>query len=125
MRIGELAKSVGVSVDTVRYYERLGLIEATHRSAGGFREFDDEARARLAEIKGFQALGLTLEEIHVLVSDGHYSCGDAASALAAVSARIDGAVAALRAAKARADAAASRCRSGECGHGPDNPMRCA
>jgi DNA-binding transcriptional MerR regulator len=58
----------GVSADTVRYYERRGLLPAPARGAGGFREYDAAAVDRLRFVKQAQAHGLTLREIRDLVS---------------------------------------------------------
>ena len=57
-RIGEVAARVGVSGDTLRYYERLGLLPRLARAPSGAREFDDEDITRLRFIRGAQATGL-------------------------------------------------------------------
>lgn len=62
MTIGRLADAAGVSVDTVRYYERRGLLEAPRRTAGGFRDYDAAAVRRLRALRRAQALGFTLAE---------------------------------------------------------------
>ena len=66
-QIGELAARSGLTPDTLRYYERLGLLPAPQRSAGGFRMYEEAALDRVRFIKQAQMLGLTLDEIHVLV----------------------------------------------------------
>lgn len=63
MRIGELARRAGVSVQTVRYYERRGLLDRPVRSTGGHREYDADALAFLRGIRAAQGLGFTLAEI--------------------------------------------------------------
>jgi DNA-binding transcriptional MerR regulator len=65
--IGELAKRAGVSVDTVRYYERERLLPRARRTEGGFRVFTLEAVERLQFIKQAQAIGLSLDEIRELL----------------------------------------------------------
>lgn len=62
-QIGEAAKRAGVSVYTIRYYEKLGLLEKPIRSRGGFRLYPEELINKLCFIKKSKALGLTLSEI--------------------------------------------------------------
>jgi len=74
-RIGEVASGAGVSVDTVRYYERLKLLSRAGRSSGNFRLFAPESIERVRFIKQAQELGLTLEEIGgLLVTGGADEC---------------------------------------------------
>lgn len=68
MRIGELAATSGLSRDALRYYERQGLLPKSHRTSGGFREYDGATVDRVRFIKQAQAHGLTLREIRDLVS---------------------------------------------------------
>ncbi len=63
MRIGELAKQTGTSADTIRYYERLGILPQPPREASGYRSYDEAATARLQFIQSAKLLGLTLDEI--------------------------------------------------------------
>ncbi|MEV6348550.1 heavy metal-responsive transcriptional regulator [Actinoplanes sp. NPDC051851] len=63
MRIGELARAVGVGISTVRFYERRGLLEPSGRSGGNYRSYDDESVRRLRFIRRAQELGFTLGEI--------------------------------------------------------------
>ena len=63
MRIGELAKAAGVSPDTLRYYEREGLLPLADRTPSGYRDYGPEALADLQFIKKAQALGLNLSEV--------------------------------------------------------------
>src|SRR6266446_9131418 len=69
-RIGEVAARVNVSVDALRYYERLKLLPRAQRSAGGFRLFGPESIERVQFIKHAQELGLSLEEIKGLLATG-------------------------------------------------------
>ena len=69
-RIGELATLAGVSIDAVRYYERLKLLPRARRTAGGFRLFGPESVERVQFIKQAQELGLTLDEIKGLLATG-------------------------------------------------------
>lgn len=62
-RIGELAERAGVTPQTIRYYERLGLLGRAPRSASGYRRYDERAWREVTFIKRAQALGFSLEEI--------------------------------------------------------------
>jgi len=63
MLIGELAKAAGVNVQTVRYYERLGLVVPHDRSSTGYRRYGPQELVRLQRIKQAQRLGFKLAEI--------------------------------------------------------------
>lgn len=62
-RIGTVARSSGLSIKTIRYYEELGLLKIVGRTSGGYRLFSQDVFARLSFIKRAQSLGLTLSEI--------------------------------------------------------------
>ncbi|WP_407543284.1 MerR family transcriptional regulator (plasmid) [Deinococcus radiomollis] len=66
IRIGELAEQAGVNIETIRYYERRGLIDRPARSTGGHRAFDLDAVQLIRAIKAAQSLGFTLAEIEEL-----------------------------------------------------------
>lgn len=68
VRMGDITRSTGVSDQTVRYYERLGLIQSTGRTQGGFRLFRPDTIQRIHMIKLAQSLGFSLEEIQGLLS---------------------------------------------------------
>lgn len=71
LHIGEVAARTGVTVDTVRYYERRGLLPRARRTGGGFRLFTAEAIERIRFIKQAQELGFSLDEIErLLTGDG-------------------------------------------------------
>jgi MerR family copper efflux transcriptional regulator len=65
--IGELAKRAGVGIDTVRYYERSGLLAPHTRLASGYRRYRELELSRLRFIRRAQALGFTLTEIRELL----------------------------------------------------------
>src|SRR6185437_798848 len=65
--IGELAKRGGVGIDTVRYYERSGLLSPHTRLRSGYRRYRHLEVARLRFIRRAQALGFTLSEIRALL----------------------------------------------------------
>lgn len=66
--IGALAKRAGVGIDTVRYYEREGLLEPTRRLASGYRRYGHFEVSRLRFIRRAQALGFSLKEIRELLA---------------------------------------------------------
>lgn len=70
LRIGEVALRSGVSIDTVRYYERRRLLPAAPRTEGGFRLFTPETVERVQFIKQAQELGFSLDEIGELLTSG-------------------------------------------------------
>jgi MerR family mercuric resistance operon transcriptional regulator len=65
---GELAEKTGVNIETVRYYERRGLIMEPPRTESGYRQFPPETVQRIRFIKRAQELGFTLNEIEQLLS---------------------------------------------------------
>lgn len=65
--ISQLAKSAGVNVETIRYYERKGLIEQPQKPNQGYRRYPEETLAKIMFIKRAQHLGFTLAEIGVLI----------------------------------------------------------
>src|ERR671911_1187220 len=67
LKIGELARQTGLSIKTIRYYERRGLLEQPPRTEGGYRLYGREEVARLRFVQRAKLLGLTLEEIRELV----------------------------------------------------------
>lgn len=62
-RIGEISERLGVSIDTLRYYEKIGLLPTVARSASGIRKYDDEDLARLRFIRRAQTMNFSLSEI--------------------------------------------------------------
>lgn len=79
LKIGQLAKDVGVNIETIRYYERRNLLAPTSRLPSGYRLYNREAQRRLRFIKNAQALGFTLQEIEELLDlrvSSKARCGD-------------------------------------------------
>jgi len=68
LTIGKLAKQADLGVETLRYYERRGLIEPRGRTESGYRFYSNDARRRLRFIRRAQALGFSLDEIAELLS---------------------------------------------------------
>lgn len=74
MRIGQLATSVGVHVETIRYYQRIGLIEVPEKPYGRVRSYDDDDLRRLRFIRRAQGLGFSLEDIRALLELSMSDC---------------------------------------------------
>lgn len=68
LRIGQVAAGASVKVETVRYYERTGMLPVPRRTAAGYRQYDVEAIRRIRFIKHAQALGFSLKEIRDLLA---------------------------------------------------------
>ena len=68
MKIGELAQRTGVGIDTVRYYEREGLLPRAQRLASGYRVYSDHDARRLRFVRRAKSLGFTLQEIRDLLA---------------------------------------------------------
>ena len=67
MRIGELAQRTGVEVDTIRYYEKSGLLPSPPRQGNGYREYGEQHIERLAFIRHCRALDMSLTDIRQLI----------------------------------------------------------
>ena len=70
LRAGQVAAAAGVNLQTLRYYERRGLLEEPDRTLGGHRVYSDEAVTLLRVIKTAQRLGFTLAEVAELLETG-------------------------------------------------------
>lgn len=121
LTIGKLAAQSGVNLETVRYYERIGLMPEPDRTEGGHRLYAEPHRQRLAFIRRGRELGFSIEDIRALLElaePGHRSCDDvqviAAAHLADVRtkiadlARLEGILAAT-VSRCAADAATPSC----------------
>ena len=76
---GRLAQKAGVNLQTIRYYERSGLLPAPERDESGYRQYDESSLSRLKFIKKAQALGFSLKEIGMLLelrSNEGKTCAD-------------------------------------------------
>lgn len=99
LSIGQVARRSGVGIETVRFYERQGLLAKPARSASGYRQFDEEAIARLQFIGRAKELGFTLGEIKELLSlrmDELVTCDDVRTRAEAKISDIDGKIKSLQ-----------------------------
>jgi DNA-binding transcriptional MerR regulator len=100
LKVGAVAKAAGVGVQTLHYYERVGLIPKAKRSAANYRLYAPELIRRVRFIKKAQALGLTLEETREILDlkdHGRAPCGKVAELGEKHFAEIDAHLAKLRA----------------------------
>lgn len=119
--IGQLARQAGVNIETIRYYERRGLLPDPPRSRAGYRQYPPEAIGRLTFIRRAQTLGFTLAEISELLDlrvGPTQACEDvetkARSAIARCQAKIDELQQMSRALGKLADACSSRPHTSDC-----------
>ncbi|MEU6311526.1 MerR family transcriptional regulator [Streptomyces sp. NPDC047014] len=75
LRSGQVAEAAGVNIQTLRYYERRGLLAAPERSNGGHRLYGEDAVVALRVIKAAQRLGFTLDEVKELLETGRHRHG--------------------------------------------------
>jgi Cu(I)-responsive transcriptional regulator len=68
VRIGKLAKELGLGAGALRYYEQLGLLSPVQRTASGYRIYGQDAARRLRFIRRAQALGFSLEDVAQLLA---------------------------------------------------------
>jgi MerR family mercuric resistance operon transcriptional regulator len=79
LSIGALSKATGCNIETIRYYERIGLLPKPPRTQGGHRQYGEAELKRLTFVRRSRALGFTLDEIRGLlglVDGGAYTCGE-------------------------------------------------
>lgn len=72
LRAGEVAKAAGVKLDTLRYYERRGILGEPDRTLGGQRQYPAEAITVIRIVKALQRLGFTLAEVSELLESGRH-----------------------------------------------------
>lgn len=116
-KIGEVAGRAGVSVDTVRYYERRGLLAPTHRTRSGYRHYRPDTVSRILLARRLQALGMTLDEVAQALQAHDVEGGTCASErwrLEAVRQRIATQLLDLTAVLRDVDATLTQCASGNC-----------
>lgn len=116
MRIGVLARRAGVNVQTVRYYERRGLLAAAARRPSGYREYTDRSLDRLLFIRRAQELGFTLAEIEELLAlrlEPGTTAARVKDRAGAALERIDEKIAHLGRIRAALAHLAGRCRGGD------------
>jgi MerR family mercuric resistance operon transcriptional regulator len=112
MTIGKLARATGVHVETIRFYQRRGLLALPRRPAGGVRRYGEDAAARLLFIKRAQEIGFTLSEVAELLRLER-GCRDAHDLAAAKLAAVERRIADLARIRKTLRELVGRCEAGE------------
>ena len=114
--IGALSKGTGCHIETIRYYERIGLMPKPPRSPGGHRLYEEDHLRRLTFIRRSRELGFTLEEVRGLlrlVDGGSYTCAEVKTLTLDHAAEVRRKVADLRKLERVLEAMAAECDGGE------------
>jgi DNA-binding transcriptional MerR regulator len=117
VKIGQVAKEAGVSIDTVRFYERRGVLPTPDRMPSGYRTYTESAVERIRMARSLQGLGFTLDEVIAALhahDEGGTTCESERWRLAAVVDRIDARIAELRRTRRNTLKIIERCRAGQC-----------
>ena len=117
MKIGEVAGQAGVTVDTVRFYERVGVLPSPARTDSGYRDYEPETIGRIRLTRELQAIGFTLNEaVDALAAHdaGGATCESERWRLQAVRDRVDAKLAELTALRGRIVDAQAACEQGRC-----------
>jgi DNA-binding transcriptional MerR regulator len=117
MKIGELSRRAGVTIDTIRFYERRGVLPAPARRASGYREYGDATVQRIRLARRMQSMGLSLDEIVDALAAhdaGRATCESERWRLDAALERVDGRISELRALRREIVAARTACEQGRC-----------
>ncbi|MGH3876533.1 MAG: MerR family transcriptional regulator [Actinophytocola sp.] len=117
MKIGQVAQQAGVTVDTVRFYERRGVLPAAQRRPSGYRMFSESTVERIRTAKALQDMGFTLDEVIDALhahDAGGTTCDSERWRLEAVVDRIDTKIAHLNRARRHAQTILDDCRTGHC-----------
>ena len=117
MKIGQVASEAEVTIDTVRFYERRGVVPEPARRPSGFREYPDSTVERIRMARMLQQLGFTLDEIiemlHAHDTDAA-TCDSEQWRLDGALDRIDAKIADLRRTRRLITATMQECRTGHC-----------
>lgn len=117
MKIGEAAQRADVTIDTIRFYERRGVLPAPERRPSGYRIFTYEDVERITMARQLQALGFTLDEVIDALrahDDGDATCESERWRLEVVIDRIDDRIAELQRTRNTAVEVLDECRAGCC-----------
>jgi len=114
MKIGELAHETGVTTQTIRFYEREGLLPVPARSANGYREYGESTVDEIRFIHGCHAAGFTLKEIRRLKGldpENNATCSEMKELLTDKTEEINRKIASLRQVRARLSELQEQCAS--------------
>jgi MerR family copper efflux transcriptional regulator len=114
MKIGEVARLSGTGIETIRFYEREGLLPVPERRPSGYRQYDESTVERLEYIRGAKELGFTLAEIRELLAlsfAAHAGCDHVRRRAEAKVADIEGKIRSLQRMKRSLGKIVERCRA--------------
>ena len=117
MKIGQVARDADVSIDTIRFYERRGVLPAPRRQPSGYRAYDEATVDRIKLARSLQMLGLTLDEIIDALAAhdrGDATCQSERWRLESVLDRIDANIADLRRMRRGVVDVLAECDAGRC-----------
>jgi len=115
MKIGDLAHATGTKVETIRFYEKEGLLPAPARTGGNYRDYSGSHLARLSFVRRARDLGFTLDQVRALLAladDREQPCGAVDAVARQHLAQIDQKIADLRALRRELGALISQCGQG-------------
>jgi DNA-binding transcriptional MerR regulator len=117
VKVGEVAASAGVTVDTIRFYERRGVLPEPERRPSGYRDYAPETVERIQLARSLQRVGLTLDEIVDALhahDTGNATCDSERWRLDVALERVDQRIAELRTIRRSIRRAQTACESGNC-----------
>ncbi|MFN7029680.1 MAG: MerR family transcriptional regulator [Sphingopyxis sp.] len=115
MKIGELSRATGINIETIRYYERIGLLPEPDRTAANYRSYGDPHRARLTFLRHSRDLGFAIEEIRSLLDlsdDPARDCSEADRIASRHLAQVEEKIAQLTLLRDELTRIVGRCRGG-------------
>jgi Cu(I)-responsive transcriptional regulator len=118
MKIGELSRATGTNIETIRYYERIGLLPPPARTDANYRSYDGAHRARLSFVRHSRDLGFTIEEIRSLLDLSDHpdrDCGEADRIATRHLQQVEEKIAQLSALRDELQRIVGRCRGGLAG----------
>jgi DNA-binding transcriptional MerR regulator len=121
VKIAQVASAAEVSIDTVRFYERRGVLPHPERTASGYRAYTPAPVERIRLARRLQSLGLTLDEVVDALhsnDDGQATCTSERWRLESVLTRIDARIATLESTRAHIHATLTACDAGTCAFRP-------
>ena len=122
LTIGALSKHTGVNIETIRFYERVGILPKPPRSAGGHRIYSQDQLMRLSFVRRSRELGFSLDEVRGLlqiVDGGRYTCAEVKAITLNHLADVRRKIADLRRLEQTLASVVGRCRGGRV---PDCPV---
>ena len=115
MKIGELSRTTGANIETIRYYERIGLLPEPDRTTANYRSYGDAHRSRLVFVRHSRDLGFTIEEIRSLLDLSDHperDCGDADRIATGHLEQVEAKIAQLETLRDELSRIVGRCRGG-------------